>query len=156
GIGRVRGAVDGEGLGERPARQGQRGGAHPHDGERRNPRSHPCGPLAASLQLTDERNAPPSRDQRGVDHPSALLGQYGVVADDVEIVRRAMEALNDGRAEDALATIDPEIVWYPNVNAPEFGPYIGMEGLLRLRQLLDDSFEEFSLDAAELIACGDG
>jgi ketosteroid isomerase-like protein len=75
--------------------------------------------------------------------------------ENVEIVRRWIQAFNRGGAETALRFMDPEVEWTTTGAFLEAGTYRGHEGILGYLGRLADEFEQFQTEPGELIAAGD-
>jgi len=50
-----------------------------------------------------------------------------------------------------LSEMDPSIEWHPTEDFAEVGPFVGTEGIRRMVGFMLDSFDEFSIEAEELI-----
>ena len=73
--------------------------------------------------------------------------------ENVEIVRRAIDAFN--RGEDALDLLDPEIEWTTTGIFVEPHTYRGHEDVRQYLGALADDFEGVHVEPDELIAAGD-
>ena len=71
--------------------------------------------------------------------------------ENVETLKRAIEAYNRGDIEPLLETSDPEIEWYPFTAQVEGDEaYHGHEGLRRWWANIDAAFEDFEASADEV------
>ena len=73
--------------------------------------------------------------------------------ENVEIVRRAIDAYN--RGQDALDLFDPKIEWVTTGRFVEPDTYRGHEEVRRYLQALRDDFEELQVEPHELVNAGD-
>jgi ketosteroid isomerase-like protein len=78
-----------------------------------------------------------------------------VSQENVEIVRRANEALNRGGVEAALEYLDPNIEYIPSAQWPEARVYKGYDGMREFQALWTEQFDQFRLDLERLIDAGD-
>ncbi len=76
--------------------------------------------------------------------------------DNIAVVRRGYDALNDGDVERALADIDPEIEWRTYlVPGPGGGTYRGHEGVRELWEDVRNIFGDYRNEPEQLIDAGD-
>ena len=75
--------------------------------------------------------------------------------ENVEIVRRASDAWNDGEFEAALRLIDPEIEVEVAGGTPVDGIYRGHEGLAKMLSEFWSQFETYRSELIECIPAGD-
>jgi ketosteroid isomerase-like protein len=74
--------------------------------------------------------------------------------DDVETLKRAIEAVNRGDVEGLLATLDPDVEWHPGLAALLGGEATGHRGHEGVRQWLQDvleTFAEFHVELSEIL-----
>jgi ketosteroid isomerase-like protein len=80
-------------------------------------------------------------------------------AENVDLVRRAFETLNQGELQAVCALIeeicDPEVEWHTSSDLPDSGVYRGPDGVAALFQQWLGSFEGFRVDAEEFIDRGE-
>jgi ketosteroid isomerase-like protein len=76
--------------------------------------------------------------------------------ENVELVRKATDAWNSGGAEAVLPFYTEDVVWYPFAEAPE-NPmgFNGHDGIRELMRGWNDSFDDFTLVAREILDLGD-
>lgn len=74
---------------------------------------------------------------------------------DVEIVREAYEALNQGDVERALAALDEQAEWYEHSDLPDAGNYRGKVAIRTFLGSFLESWEDFVQETEDVIA-GDG
>ena len=72
--------------------------------------------------------------------------------DDVEILRSAYEALNQGDIEGAIAALDEDAEWTEHSDLPEAGVYRGREAIRAFLLHFLESWQEFRQETEELIA----
>ena len=77
------------------------------------------------------------------------------VPDDVETLRGAYEALNEGDVERALAVLDEDAEWCEHSDLPEAGLYQGKDAIRDFLHDFLESWQEFKQETEELIP-GDG
>jgi uncharacterized protein len=77
------------------------------------------------------------------------------VPDDVEILRGAYEALNEGDIERALAVLDEHAEWCEHSDLPEAGLYQGRDAIRTFLKEFLESWQDFHQETEELIP-GDG
>ena len=75
--------------------------------------------------------------------------------ENVEIVRRAVEAFEREGLEGSLRHYDPEIEWSTTGAWIEAATYRGHEGVRRYFGHLDDEFDDLRFEVEELIEAGD-
>lgn len=75
--------------------------------------------------------------------------------ENVEIVRRAYEAANQGDFETATSYAHPEIEFHTYAQAPEAGVYRGREAVQRYNEALFAQFESIRYDVEEIRDAGD-
>jgi ketosteroid isomerase-like protein len=78
-----------------------------------------------------------------------------VSEDNVQLVRRALDAFNRRDIEYVLAALDDDIELYPSEDFPEGGPFRGREGLRQLFGLLGDAFEDLKIEPEDVVDAGD-
>jgi ketosteroid isomerase-like protein len=86
---------------------------------------------------------PPVLSEPGLGY-SPGLGSNG------EIVRRAVEAFNNGGVEAALQYLDPEIEWWGPEEWLEERLYRGHDGVRRLVAFWAQAFDEYRIDVNEI------
>jgi ketosteroid isomerase-like protein len=74
---------------------------------------------------------------------------------DVEVVRRTLEAFNEGGVEAILADFDREVEWLGPPEWLEDRAYRGHDGLRKLAGVWVENFDEYRLDPERLIEAGD-
>jgi ketosteroid isomerase-like protein len=79
----------------------------------------------------------------------------GVSQENVQVARRAHEALNGGDLETWMAETDPEVEWYVLPDDPNPGPYRGYEEILRMVAHWQEAFIDFRGEAREYIDAGE-
>lgn len=72
-------------------------------------------------------------------------------AQNVEVVRAALEALNRDGVEAALAYIDPEVEWLAPPEWLEEHLYKGHDGVRKVASIWRETFDEYRLDLEEAI-----
>ena len=77
------------------------------------------------------------------------------VPDDVETLRGAYEALNEGDIERALAVLDEDAEWCEHSDLPEAGLFQGKDAIRDFLQDFLESWQDFHQETEELIP-GDG
>jgi uncharacterized protein len=77
------------------------------------------------------------------------------VPDDVETLRGAYGALNEGDIERALAVLDEDAEWCEHSDLPEAGLYQGKDAIRDFLHDFLESWQEFQQETEELIQ-GDG
>ena len=77
------------------------------------------------------------------------------VPDDVESLRNAYEALNEGDIERALAVLDEDAEWCEHSDLPEAGLYQGRAAIREFLEEFLESWQDFHQETEELIP-GDG
>src|SRR4029453_18124922 len=78
--------------------------------------------------------------------------------ENVEIVRRAVEAFRDGRLDEVLLIFDPNVEWHTAADEPDaYRPYRGLAGIAELvetwRDIWAEGFER-AVQLEELIDAG--
>jgi ketosteroid isomerase-like protein len=76
-------------------------------------------------------------------------------AEDIEAIKRGIEAYNAGDLDGLIATADPEVRFTPMRKLLEGGEYIGHEGLRQFVADMDEEWAERGLDVEELRDLGD-
>jgi uncharacterized protein len=76
-------------------------------------------------------------------------------SDDVEVVRRAYEAFNNGDPEAAAALLDPEVEWTLPAHFPDAETWHGRERVVEGLAALAESWESLLIEVHELIDAGD-
>jgi ketosteroid isomerase-like protein len=74
---------------------------------------------------------------------------------DVQSLRAAIAAFNDGGVEAALEYLDPSVQWIGPSEWLEDRVYEGYPGVRRLASLWIENFDEFRLDLERVIDAGD-
>jgi ketosteroid isomerase-like protein len=75
--------------------------------------------------------------------------------EDVEVVRRTIEAFNLDGLDAALEYLDPEVEWLAPPEWLEERLYKGHEGIRRLASQWAENFDEYHLDPHEFMEAGD-
>ena len=75
--------------------------------------------------------------------------------EDVEIVRRAIEAYGRGGLDGMLRYYDPEIEWTTTAGYIEPATYRGHEGIRRYLGTVADEFDDLRIEPVELIDTGE-
>jgi ketosteroid isomerase-like protein len=75
--------------------------------------------------------------------------------ENVEIVRRALEAFERGGLEATLAFYDPDVTWIVAEDEPEAATLRGHDGLRALAQQWLEAFDELHIDPKEFIDAGE-
>jgi ketosteroid isomerase-like protein len=75
--------------------------------------------------------------------------------ENLELVRRAIEAFSDEGIDAALEYFDPEIEWWAPPEWLEDRLYRGHEGLRELAAFWSEQFDEYQLKAEKFIELGD-
>jgi ketosteroid isomerase-like protein len=75
--------------------------------------------------------------------------------ENVEVVRRALDAWNAGDPAVAAAVLDPDVEWQLPENFPDTGVLQGRERVIAELEALLDSWDEFTVEVRELIDAGD-
>jgi ketosteroid isomerase-like protein len=75
--------------------------------------------------------------------------------ENVEVVRRAFEAFNEGGAEAALASFAPDVVLYAFPEWPGPSEYGGHDGMRALLAEWTENFDDFELEVCEVREVGD-
>lgn len=75
--------------------------------------------------------------------------------DNVETLRRGIEAFNRGDWEASLAEIHPEVKWHSPSGVPDAGVYHGHEGVKRFFAGWAEAFKGFRTEIEEMIDGGD-
>jgi ketosteroid isomerase-like protein len=73
----------------------------------------------------------------------------------VEIVRRAYAAWNDGDPEHAIELLDPDVEWTLPAHFPDAETWRGRERVVEGLRALSASFDSLHLELHELIDAGD-
>jgi uncharacterized protein len=76
-------------------------------------------------------------------------------AEDVETIRRGVEAYNAGDVDGMIALTHPEVRLTPVRKLLEGGEYIGHAGLRRFMADMDEDWSERGIDVAEVHDTGD-
>jgi ketosteroid isomerase-like protein len=74
--------------------------------------------------------------------------------DNVEILRDAYEALNDGDVERALAALDEDAEWSEHSDLPEAGTYRGRNAIRTFHESFLESWQDFDQEMEELLTGG--
>jgi ketosteroid isomerase-like protein len=72
----------------------------------------------------------------------------------VELVRKAFDALRSDGIEASLGFVDPEGVWYTAPEWVEASEYHGHDGLRFLLSVWNDNFDDWTVDSLELREAG--
>ena len=75
--------------------------------------------------------------------------------ENVEIVREAVEAFNDGNFEAAIDRLDPNVEWQPPDVFPDAGPYRGPEGVREFFATWLETFHGLRLHLERCVPAGD-
>jgi ketosteroid isomerase-like protein len=75
--------------------------------------------------------------------------------ENVEIVRRAIEAYGHEGLDGTLRFYDPEIEWTSTGDYIEAATYSGHDGLRRYLGTMEDEFEDLRIEPVELIDAGE-
>jgi ketosteroid isomerase-like protein len=79
-----------------------------------------------------------------------------VAKEDVEVLRAAFEAWNAGDMAALSEMYDPDIIWRPQENWPEPGPYIGRDAVMRQLSQMRETWDADTLDLiSDLIDVGE-
>jgi ketosteroid isomerase-like protein len=78
-----------------------------------------------------------------------------VSQENVDVVRRATDALNRGDLDAWMAETDPEVEWYVLSHDPNPGPYRGYHEVLTMVSGWQEAFADFRADAQEYIDAGE-
>jgi ketosteroid isomerase-like protein len=79
-----------------------------------------------------------------------------VSRENVEVVRRGIEALNAGDMESTRELLDPDVVMRMVEGFPESGPFVGREAVMRWIMGAREPFDDFVLEpASDIIDVGD-
>ena len=74
----------------------------------------------------------------------------------IELVHRAIDAINRREIESALETLDPEVEWYPGLAASLGGEATVYRGREECRELFQDYLEAFTdIEFSEIRDLGD-
>lgn len=73
----------------------------------------------------------------------------------VDCLRRMVDAYNARDFDAALSLLHPDLVWYPEADQPEAGPYRGGEAYLRYAWEWLNTFQGYQVDAREFVEVGD-
>ena len=74
-----------------------------------------------------------------------------MAADEVELVRRAIDAFNSGDLEASFDALDDDIEWIPKEDWPGRASFHGHDGVREIYGLLNDVFEEVRIEADEFV-----
>jgi uncharacterized protein len=75
--------------------------------------------------------------------------------ENVEIVRRLIEAWNSNEQDEAIAIVDPEVVLDATRRLVNPKTYTGMQGMRRMLADRDEVWEEFRMEPDEVLDSGD-
>jgi ketosteroid isomerase-like protein len=78
------------------------------------------------------------------------------MSENVEVVRRTLEAFNREGVEAALAYFDPEVEWLGPPEWLEKHLYKGHDGIREIAAVWGENFDEYRLDLEEAIDAGNG
>ena len=78
-----------------------------------------------------------------------------MAAGNVEILRAAYDALNDGDVESALGVLEPDAEWQEHSELPEAGTYRSRDAIRAFLLGYLESWDEFRQETEELIDSGD-
>ena len=73
--------------------------------------------------------------------------------ENVEIVRRMVEAFNSGEPD--FSIYHPALVYHPRADEPDPSPHVGREAYERLTLGFLESFSDLEFDVEELIDAGE-
>jgi ketosteroid isomerase-like protein len=76
-------------------------------------------------------------------------------SENVDIVRRAYAAWNEGRPETVIDLLDPQIEWHLPPNLPESGTWHGPDEIVRGLRGLSESWDELQAEVQEVLDAGD-
>ena len=76
--------------------------------------------------------------------------------ENVEIIRRGYEAFARGELASIFDDVAPDVVTYTAPPLPDAGEHRGYEGMLEWIAEWTAEFDEFALEAEELVEVGDG
>ena len=71
------------------------------------------------------------------------------------MVRAGYEAFNRGDVEASLATLHPDLEWWPAGDEPITDPYRGHDGYRKLVTGIREAVPDLQIDVEELFAAGD-
>ena len=78
-------------------------------------------------------------------------------AENLELVRRALEAFVTGDLDGAFAAMDAEMVFENRTQVPDLeGTYVGRDGLLQMLGKIYEVFEDYRLEPLEIETAGEG
>ncbi len=77
------------------------------------------------------------------------------MSENVEVVRKTIEAFNSEGVEAALAHFDPEVEWLGPPEWLEKHLYKGHDGIREIAAVWRENFDEYTLDLEEAIEAGD-
>ncbi len=75
--------------------------------------------------------------------------------ENVEIVRRGIDAWNRGDRDETLAAYAPDVEWHTTGRFADRGVYRGPAGVERLMAELDEDIEQLTFSVSEVRAVGD-
>jgi ketosteroid isomerase-like protein len=75
--------------------------------------------------------------------------------ENVEVLRRAVEALNGGDLDAWMLETDPEVEWYVLPDDPNPGPYRGHQAVLEMVALWQETFVDFRGEAQQYSDAGE-
>jgi uncharacterized protein len=75
--------------------------------------------------------------------------------ENVEIVRRALEAWERGDMNAAADLLDPEVEWRMPPNIPEAGTFRGRDEVVRRLEAFREAWEDLAVTVEELVDAGD-
>jgi ketosteroid isomerase-like protein len=75
--------------------------------------------------------------------------------ENVEVVRRTLEAFQAGGIDAALKFVGDDTVWYPFLAWVEDSEYRGWEGVRKVVAIWTDNFDDFAVEVHDLRAAGD-
>ena len=75
--------------------------------------------------------------------------------ENVELVRRGIDAFNVGDWDESLGYMDEDVEWQAPVVVPDQDSYVGRDGVRAFWMAWTDNFEGFRLEVEALIDAGD-
>ena len=75
--------------------------------------------------------------------------------ENVQVIREGYDAFNRGNTEGVVATLDPDIEWWPAADEPITQPYRGHEGYRSLVAEIRDYVPDLQAEIEEVFAVAD-